>query len=293
MIPITFNKDDVNNLKKGNIRGQDLASILSFGIPKNSGILDIGVNPVSIINNQSGTGYATLTMSKGYVVIYGRLIYVEQGEQVQVPLPTSGTVNGVFGIRINLRQTGSNEVTWFVKTEDLTQDNLLVDEVNGIYEFGIYNYTANPSGITIGTKIAPVVLNINDFLQGGVFVTQPIDDNSTKVATTEFVQNIKTNLENEIFKGDETILLDLDRGGSVILGEYTIPDISNYKYIEISALQGADLYVNIERFSLPEIEQARNNDWRLRLGTGGYIKFSSNTSVYISAERHITIRGVK
>lgn len=166
MIPITFNKDDINNLKKGNIRGQDLASLVSIAMPKTAGILDIWNNPVSVLNNVAGTGYATLTMSKGYIVIYGRLIYVEQSEQVQVPLPSSGTVNGVLGIRINLGQTGANEVTWFTKTTNLQQDNLLNEEINGIYEFGIYNYTANPNGITIGTKIAPVMEDLGSYLDG-------------------------------------------------------------------------------------------------------------------------------
>ena len=162
MIPITFNKDDINNLKKGNIRGQDLASLVSIAMPKTAGILDIWSDPVSVTNNTPGTGYATLTMSKGYIVVYGRLIYVEQGEQVQVPLPSSGTFYGVFGIRINLGQTGANEVTWFTKARSLQQDDLLREEINGIYEFGIYNYTATSSGITIGTKIAPVINKMID-----------------------------------------------------------------------------------------------------------------------------------
>lgn len=200
MIPITFNKDDANNLKKGNIRGQDLASYLSISMPKVAGILDIFTNPVSITNNVVSSGYTTLTLNKGYINIYGRCIYVEQGEQVQVRLPTSGTTNGIFGIRVNLGQTGSSEVEWFTSTTNLQQDNLLNNEIDGIYEFGVYRYTATNNSFTLGEKIAPIIKNI----QEEDFVTQPVDDNSNKIATTEFVTRAVNNAKN-IISGDISI----------------------------------------------------------------------------------------
>lgn len=188
MIPITFNKDDLNNVKKGNVRGQDLASFLSISMPKRAGILDIFDDPCGYVQITPTTGYATVTMKKGYINIYGRCIYVEQGEQVQIALPTSGSVTGAFGIRVDLGETGANEVAWFTKTTTLQQDNILNNEINGVYEFALYNYTATSSGLTLN-KIATVIQNIDDYLKGANFTTPATSDKSTKLATTEFVDN--------------------------------------------------------------------------------------------------------
>lgn len=188
MIPITFNADDLNNEKKGNIRAQDLASFLSISMPKRAGVLDIFDNPCTAYQTSYATGYATLTMHKGYINIYGRCIYVEEGEQVQIALPTdNNTVNGTFGVRINLGETGANEVTWFTKTTGLQQDNILNNEANGIYEFGLYNYSATSSNIQL-TYIASKIENIVDYLNGANFRTRELTDNSTNIATTGFVQ---------------------------------------------------------------------------------------------------------
>ncbi|MBO7526829.1 MAG: hypothetical protein J6T74_02915 [Clostridia bacterium] len=210
MIPITFNKDDLNNVKKGNVRGQDLASFLSISMPKRAGVLDIFDDPCGYVQITPTTGYATVTMKKGYVNIYGRCIYVEQGEQVQIALPTSGTVTGTFGIRVNLGETGANEVAWFTKTTTLQQDNILNNEINGVYEFALFNYTATSGGLTL-TKVATIIENIDDYLKGANFTTQPTADKSTKLATTEFSQNLIDTIRtvaNKAQKGS----LKLDNG---------------------------------------------------------------------------------
>lgn len=190
MIPITFNADDLNNEKKGNIRPQDLASYLSIGMTKRAGVLDIFENPCTAYQTNYFTGYATLTMHKGYINIYGRCIYVEEGEQVQVQLPNdNNTVTGVFGVRINLGETGANEVTWFTKTTALRQDDLLNNETGGIYEFALYNYTATSSNIQL-TYIAPKIEFLTDYLNGANFTTKPNTDNTNSIATTAFVQSL-------------------------------------------------------------------------------------------------------
>lgn len=188
MIPITFNKDDLNNVKKGNVRGQDLASFLSISMPKRAGVLDIFDDPCGYVQIVPSTGHATITMKKGYINIYGRCIYIEQGEQVQIALPDSGSVTGIFGIRIDLGETGANEVAWFTKSTTLQQDDILNNEITGIYEFALYNYTATTTGLTL-TKVAPVIQNIDDYLKGANFTTPLTSDKSTKIATTEFVDN--------------------------------------------------------------------------------------------------------
>jgi len=189
MIPITFNKDDLENEKKGTMRAQDLASLVGLLYPKKVGVLDIFDNPVVITNvDLSTTGYVKLSWSKGYVVAYGRLIYIEQGEIATFPLPAS-TESGNIGISINLAETGANEVEWFMRSGTLTQNNLLNEPANGVCEIALYNYTANNTTFNLETRVAQTIPNITDYLSGANFTTQPASDVSNKLATTEFVKN--------------------------------------------------------------------------------------------------------
>lgn len=208
MIPITFNHDDSNNLKKGNVRGQDLSSVLSFAMSKQAGLLDVFGNDCSVtaVAQNTPTGYATLTFSKGYVCVFGRIIYIEENEQVQVALPTSSSsVTGTLGIRINLGETGGNEVTWFTKTTALITENILINQVNGIYEFALYNYTATNNSFTLGNKVAPTIQSLPDYMKSANFETQEITDNSKKIATTEFVNKVLANNMTKRFGGNRNI----------------------------------------------------------------------------------------
>jgi len=263
MIPITFNKDDLNNVKKGNVRGQDLASFLSISMPKRAGVLDIFDDPCGYVQIVPSTGYATITMKKGYVNIYGRCIYVEQGEQVQIALPASGTITGTFGIRVDLGETGANEVAWFTKTTTLQQDNILNNEINGLYEFALYNYTATSSGLTL-TKIATVIQNIDDYLKGANFTTPLTNDNSTKLATTEFSQNL-VNTIRTVANKKRNGSLKLDNGliikwgwVNTPAGETTVDVIfdTNYSFSTVYSIiatpqdnDGRDMWVQIQTYS--------------------------------------------
>lgn len=191
LIPITFNADDTNNQKKGKIRGQDLAVALSLANTKDAGIIDVLENPLDQVGvaNVSG-GYATVTLRAGYVSIYGRLIYVEENTQIQLTLPSSGSVSGNFGIRINLSDIGANECSWFTKTTDPVVENILNNPNTGTYEFRLYNYTATSTSLTLSSKTTEKIENISTYLKGDNFETQDIKDNSNKLATTKFVNNL-------------------------------------------------------------------------------------------------------
>ena len=231
MIPIMFNQDDTNNEKKGNVRAQDLASILAFSLPKNAGVLDIFSNPCSIYQTSYTTGFATVTLHKGYVSIFGRLIYVEEGEQVQVQLPTdSSTVTGVFGIRINLAENGANEVTWFTKTTTLQQDDLLNNEQSGVYEFGLYTYTATSANLTLNAMIAPKIDRMGNFIKGENYETKALTNNSTAIATTAFVQSLFAQAKT-ISKNQETGYLKLDSGIIIKWGFHRTPSGTNWQVV--------------------------------------------------------------
>lgn len=188
LIPITF-KADIPDNKKGNIRAEDFSALLSFGLSKDAGILNITGQDCSAFGNINVVGStAQVTFHKGYVVIFGRAIYVEEGTQVAFNLPSSGTVNGVLGIKVNLAESGANEVSWFQKTTTPQIDDLLNKNAGGVYEFVIYNYTATPNSFTLSeeNKTTQIIKNIKD----ADFITRNNDNKSKNIATTEFVHNL-------------------------------------------------------------------------------------------------------
>ena len=199
LIPITFNADDASNEKKGKIKGQDLAMALLAGMSNKVGVLNVLENACQQYGAINvSTGYATITLHAGYIVIFGRLIYIEEGTQVQVALPQSGTVTGSFGIRINLSESGGNEVTWFTKTDLLQTDDLSKNVATGIYEFRLYTYSATPSGLSLSAFTNERIYLMNDYLKMDAFETAPNEDNSGKLATTRFVQNLIEIFRNNI-----------------------------------------------------------------------------------------------
>lgn len=156
LIGKTF-KADLDN-QKGHLQANDLAALFAFTYPQKAGILNITGNDCSyngypvIVGNT-----AQITFNRGYIVIYGRAIYIEESTQVAFNLPTSGSVNGVLGVRVNLGENGANEVSWFQKTTTAQTDNLLTKEANGVYEFVIYNYSATPSTFVMGEKTKEII----------------------------------------------------------------------------------------------------------------------------------------
>lgn len=193
LIAKIFSADLGDENAKGNLLPQDLGAILGFLNPHDAGILNIPEKDCSQFGSINITGQtAIVTFHAGYIVIHGRLVYIEEGTEVAFNLPTSGSVNGVLGIKINLAESGANEVTWFQKTSGVVTEDLIKKETDGIYEFVLYNYTATDLSFTLGAKTTQIIdkaKDISETLLQQVFVTQPLNDKSNKVATTEFVKN--------------------------------------------------------------------------------------------------------
>ena len=193
LIAKVFPADLGDENAKGNLLPQDLGAILGFLNPHDAGILNIPEKDCSQFGSINITGQtAIVTFHAGYIVIHGRLVYIEEGTEVAFNLPTSGSVNGVLGIKINLAESGANEVTWFQKTSGVVTEDLIKKETDGIYEFVLYNYTATDLSFTLGAKTTQIIdrpKDVTETLLQQVFVTQPLNDKSNKVATTEFVKN--------------------------------------------------------------------------------------------------------
>ena len=190
LIPIFFKADDINNVKKGHLRSQDLASFLSLMTLNKVGILDmLGSNPCGLKTDVSvSSGFATITLNAGYVSILGRLIYIEDGTRVEITLPNE-TQTGSFGIRVNLSESGSAECSWFTKTGNLQTDNI-VDNPTGIYEFRLYDYTATSSTLTLTNKTTEMIVGLQTFMNSNNFETKNKEDNSNSIATTAFVHSL-------------------------------------------------------------------------------------------------------
>lgn len=193
LIAKTFKAD--LDTQKGHLQSQDLGALFAFTYPQKAGILNITGTDCSyngypvIVGNT-----AQLTFNKGYIVIFGRAIYVEQNTQVAFNMPTSGTVNGVLGVKVNLAENGANEVTWFQKTTTPQTDNLLSKDANGIYEFVLYSYSATPTTFTLGEKTTEIINQ--DWL--------------TKYATVDYVTELVESAKN-IDEGNI-----VDTGGNVV-----------------------------------------------------------------------------
>lgn len=198
MIPVVFKKDDLSNPKKGTINPEALASLVGFAYSQPlGGVLDIFENPVESIlpPDLTTAGYVKLTFSKGYVCAYGRLVYIEQGEEATIALPSS-SFTGYVGIRIDLSAGGSSQVTWKLMST-LSRDNLLDKPTTGKYDIPLYAVTASASSFTLGTRVARKIQKFADYMKGENFTTQSSSDNSTKLATTQFVNTAIYNAKPE------------------------------------------------------------------------------------------------
>lgn len=155
--PMIYKADLGEDNPKGVLPAEALRTLLSFLGEKKVGILNITGEDVSQIGTINVVGStAQVTFRAGYVLIYGGLSYVEEGTTMAFNLPSSGTVNGVIGIKVNLAENGANEVTWFQKSTGLQQDDLNANKV-GVYEFPIYNYTATANTFVLGEKTTEVI----------------------------------------------------------------------------------------------------------------------------------------
>lgn len=93
-----------------------------------------------------------ITFKSGYVLIYGRLIYVENGTSISVSLDSSK--KGYVIIKVD---TINNKATLELKEgtssnyPTLTQTNLL--EQDGIYEFALIGYSKTTTSLTMDSKV--------------------------------------------------------------------------------------------------------------------------------------------
>lgn len=299
LVPITFKADLGDDNPKGNITPEYLADMVAFLYPKTAGVLNITGQDCSFIGQPSVVGsVANISLHKGIIVIYGRAIYIEEDTRVGINLPNSGSVNGVFGIRVNLAENGTNEVTWYQRQGDFASDNLLQKPETGVYEFPLYNYSATSNTFTIGNKTDKIIQNIKD----EDFITRDIGDNSKKIATTEFVKNSGVELLNLSLKANVYAENSIISPANVTFSGYGVKvfNKNNNKFYWVGNLKGTfttqSALSDTRRFSLGDYQSATQSYSINNIISGGSLsvrqsnndpndetaKAPTNTSIYMS-----------
>lgn len=110
------------------------------------------------------TGYGTITFNDGAIVICGRVIYIEAGTTLAIPITT--TAGGSIGVKVDLNQNAGSQVAFYSKTtQTLTQQDLNENKTDGIYEFEIFKYTSNGTTLTLTYQTASVFDANEDILK--------------------------------------------------------------------------------------------------------------------------------
>lgn len=117
------------------------------------------------------TGYGTITFNDGAIVICGRVVYIEAGTTLAIPITT--TAGGSIGVKVDLNQNAGSQVAFYSKTtQTLTQQDLNENRADGIYEFEIFKYTSNGTTLTLTYQTASVFdsneININNIIDANL-----------------------------------------------------------------------------------------------------------------------------
>lgn len=157
-------KADVAGSKKGKLSPAQNAQLNAWCLAKKTGILDCldkcTATVQSVINNE-----ATIIFNRGYIVICGRLVECESGTIVKITTPVSGSASGKIILRYSLINSGEDEFTVTTKNEDLIQQDLNDNPINGIYEFELYNYVATPESVTLTRNDTNYISAVEDSVQ--------------------------------------------------------------------------------------------------------------------------------
>ena len=174
-IPIDARADitEGEGAKKGKLTPAQHAQLNAWCLASKTGILNIYNNTTQKYErceaeNSTYTAtnnIVTVVFKKGFVVICGRLVECEQGTEVTVSTPSTGTANGKIILKYNLAGTGSQEFVVTTKTGELIQQDLNDNPLTGVYEFELYRYVATPTTVTLTRSNTNYIPDIGGKLQ--------------------------------------------------------------------------------------------------------------------------------
>lgn len=143
-------KADIQGSKKGKLTPAQNAQVNAWCLASKTGIFDFGGKCLASSSSfVASNNEATIDFHNGFVAICGRIIECEEGTQVKVVTPTTGTINGKIILRYDLAANGANEFVVTTTTAALVQQDLNENPITGVYEFELYSYTATPTNVTL------------------------------------------------------------------------------------------------------------------------------------------------
>lgn len=189
-IPIDA-KADIQGSKKGKITPAQHAQLNAFCFAKKTGILNC-LNKCTIkFNTISANDHKAIAIfNSGYIVICGRLIECEDGTTVTIETPAIGSVDGKIILRFDLNASQEEECKIITTTNtELVQDDLN-SNMNGVYEFELYSYTATPNQVIITerSKDYYYVPSVHDRLTELGFKSGSLDLTSGKITVNKFTR---------------------------------------------------------------------------------------------------------
>ncbi len=215
LIAKTFKADLGEENQKGILTPEDMGAAFACLFPKKAGVLKVTGTDCQAFGNVNVVGStAQVTFHGGHIAIFGRLVYIEEGTQVAFNIPSTGTVNGVLGVKINLAESGANEVSWFQKTTTAQTDDLVAKFTNGVYEFVLYNYTATATTFTLGAFTTEIIERWADILPTLATINYVNNQNAVKAITltTGSMSFNGTTYNGMSFTGFGNMIYDAENG---------------------------------------------------------------------------------
>lgn len=143
-------KADIQGSKKGKLTPAQNAQVNAWCLASKTGIFDFGGKCLASSSSfVASNNEAIIDFHNGFVAICGRIIECEEGTQVKVVTPTTGTINGKIILRYDLTANGENEFTVTTTNAKLEQEDLNDNPITGVYEFELYSYTATRTNVTL------------------------------------------------------------------------------------------------------------------------------------------------
>lgn len=149
---------------------------------------------IGILNGiKSSVGFSlannTITFTDGYVVIYGRLIYIEPGTAVSVTPNASRMGLVVLGVNTN-----TNEVSVYTKEQSGSYPSLIRNNLlngNGTYELVLCAYTKTTTSVTLNTYSRMMI---------GSYKTQILEQRLEVMNALRYQRKSLTKVSNGIFR---------------------------------------------------------------------------------------------
>lgn len=195
-IPINA-KADINGSKKGKLTPAQYAQVNAFSLSQKTGIFDAPNKCEATVNTPIG-GAAEVVFQKGYLAICGRIVEVEEGSTVSVPIPVYGEekVSGRIVAGFYLSSEGENEFKVFATQNQPIKQDLNDYPTSGTYELVLYEYEATPNGVTLLDRQPTDYIRPNTSPSTATWFngspSAPLYDPTQEGKETKWVNNIRT-----------------------------------------------------------------------------------------------------